>query len=230
MSAAEETENHWPGYVDALTTMVMILIFVMMVLSVAFFSASSNTSRRLIDSLAEALGTNISGVGNSNDEAARALVNKIEAERERNAMEAARLAELARQAEMTRQADLARSLLITAPVEQREGANLAIESASAPPSPSPEQPVRADRGEAVLTLVFRPRATGIDAEAQKDLGRFAEEARARAPAATFRLVSYANSGAGALSDSRRVAYYRAMSARGQLIARGVPASQIILRI
>jgi len=48
VSANEEVEHHWPGYVDALTTMTMMLIFVMMILAVAIFSMSENVSRSLV--------------------------------------------------------------------------------------------------------------------------------------------------------------------------------------
>ncbi len=50
----EQTENHWPGYVDALTTMLMVLTFVMMILGVAVFAMSQNVSRMLIEAIARA--------------------------------------------------------------------------------------------------------------------------------------------------------------------------------
>jgi hypothetical protein len=213
VSAQEETENHWPGYVDALTTMTMILIFVMMVLSIAFFSASSNSSRRLIESIAEALGTKISGVGTSNDDVARQLVSEVERERARIAAEAARLAVI----------DAART-------QPQENPGRIVESASAPPAPSVVAPVRADRGEAVLTLVFRARATAIDQQAREALALVASEQQAASSEVALHLVAYASAAHGALSDSRRVAYYRAMATRAELIARGIPAPRLTIRI
>ena len=41
----DANENHWPGYVDALTTMLMVLTFVMMILGIAVFAMSQNVSR-----------------------------------------------------------------------------------------------------------------------------------------------------------------------------------------
>lgn len=213
MSAQEETENHWPGYVDALTTMTMILIFVMMVLSIAFFSASSNSSRRLIESIAEALGTKISGVGTSNDDVARQLVADVERERARLASEAARLA-----------------VLDAVKVKPPETPPREIETISDPPRSPPTAPVRADRDNAVLTLVFRTRATAIDQQAREALALVAGERKGAESETGLHLVAYANARDGALSDSRRVAYYRAMATRAELIARGIPAQRLTIRI
>ena len=56
MNTNDESENHWPGYVDALTTMTMMLIFVMMILAVAIFSMSENVSRTLVEQVAKSAG------------------------------------------------------------------------------------------------------------------------------------------------------------------------------
>ena len=40
-----EEDSYWPGYVDALTTMTMVLTFIMMVLGVVVFMLSQNISR-----------------------------------------------------------------------------------------------------------------------------------------------------------------------------------------
>ena len=44
-SSEGEEENYWPGFVDALTTMVMVLTFVMMVLGIVVFTLSQNVSK-----------------------------------------------------------------------------------------------------------------------------------------------------------------------------------------
>jgi preprotein translocase subunit SecE len=42
MSHSEEGENYWPGYVDALTSMVQVLAFVMIMLAMAVFVISQS--------------------------------------------------------------------------------------------------------------------------------------------------------------------------------------------
>ena len=52
MSAQEDGEtNYWPGYVDALTTMTMVLTFVMMILAIGVYLLSESLSKSLLATL-----------------------------------------------------------------------------------------------------------------------------------------------------------------------------------
>jgi hypothetical protein len=53
-SSDGEDENYWPGYVDALTTMTMVLTFILMVLGIVVFSLSQSVSRAYLEAIAEA--------------------------------------------------------------------------------------------------------------------------------------------------------------------------------
>ena len=50
-----DEENYWPGYVDALTSMVQVLAFVMMMLAMAVFVLSQNVSKVAVQAVAQAL-------------------------------------------------------------------------------------------------------------------------------------------------------------------------------
>jgi hypothetical protein len=54
-SSSDEDENYWPGYVDALTTMTMVLTFIMMVLGVMVFVLSQDAVSSKLGMLARAL-------------------------------------------------------------------------------------------------------------------------------------------------------------------------------
>ncbi|EFO31286.1 conserved hypothetical protein [Roseibium sp. TrichSKD4] len=47
--AAEEAENHWPGFVDALSTIVMVVTFLLIILAVAIFVLSQNIAKSYIE-------------------------------------------------------------------------------------------------------------------------------------------------------------------------------------
>ena len=49
-----EEENYWPGYVDALTSMVQVLAFVMMLLAMAVFVLSQSVSKSAVEEIAKA--------------------------------------------------------------------------------------------------------------------------------------------------------------------------------
>ena len=69
MAGASENEeiNYWPGFVDALSTMTMMLIFLMMILSLVVVSISQTTSKSQIMAIAKAAKVDSSGAPMSID-------------------------------------------------------------------------------------------------------------------------------------------------------------------
>src|ERR1700750_2562383 len=60
MSHSEgEGENYWPGYVDALTSMVQVLAFVMMMLAMAVFSLSQSVTKKAVEAIAKAVNADV---------------------------------------------------------------------------------------------------------------------------------------------------------------------------
>src|ERR1700676_3763376 len=59
MSHSEEGENYWPGYVDALTSMVQVLAFVMMMLAMAVFVLSQSVSKHAVEAIAKAANVEV---------------------------------------------------------------------------------------------------------------------------------------------------------------------------
>jgi hypothetical protein len=51
--------DYWPGYVDALTSMVKVLTFMMMLLSLTVFTITQQLSRNVVVKIAEAAGVQI---------------------------------------------------------------------------------------------------------------------------------------------------------------------------
>src|SRR5919206_4671029 len=56
---SEEGENYWPGYVDALTSMVQVLAFVMMMLALAVFVLSQSVSKKAVEAIAKAVNAEV---------------------------------------------------------------------------------------------------------------------------------------------------------------------------
>ena len=56
---SSEEENYWPGYVDALTSMVQVLAFVMMLLAMAVFVLSQNVSKSAVKAIAQAANMDV---------------------------------------------------------------------------------------------------------------------------------------------------------------------------
>lgn len=211
MSAAEESENHWPGYVDALTTMVMILIFVMMILSVAFFSASANTSRALVERIAQTMGVTVSQPNVSGEELADKLVDLLQNERKKgNSGTSASEA--------------------PPPAFNTQAAETIVHSQATAVADTSAGKVRIDSAQTNLSIQFQPRATHVDAESLQEIETFISATLGLPRPVHYQLTAFANMSSGGLSDSRRIAYYRAMFARQKLIGKGVDPKLIQVRI
>jgi Na+-transporting methylmalonyl-CoA/oxaloacetate decarboxylase gamma subunit len=203
-SASEDNENHWPGYVDALTTMTMMLIFVMMILAVAMFSMSETVSRSMVERIAQAAGIEVDADARPIEEYAREVAERIEDQK----------ATLIARAEQA------------LPGEEKRIASL-IEAKRS----NPDSPVRVESNSpALLTFAFKPRAVGLDEGAESQMKGFLANAGHIDGPARFDLRAYASAEQGGLSDSRRVAYHRAMTVRARLIGLGVPAQRIAVHV
>jgi outer membrane protein OmpA-like peptidoglycan-associated protein len=222
MAAANENdENHWPGYVDALTTMTMMLIFVMMILAVAMFSMSENVSRGLVEKIAQSAGLSISGEGLSTDDLAAQVASQLEGRGPGQSGSAAGATGDGGNSQK-QASNHANSAL---PGEEKR-----IDSGAGFSPLKTEAGVEARSTPALLTLGFKPRAIALDEASQSEMKQFVEQAGKVQSDTRFEIKAYATPQAGALTDSRRVAYYRAMAVRASLITIGIPATRLGVKV
>ena len=200
MNTNEDNENHWPGYVDALTTMTMMLIFVMMILAVALFGLSENVSRSLVERIATAVGVRVPGDDVSTEDFAESVVTHLE-----------------------KKAHVKPPPPTTSYPQPDE---ITIESKAEPRAYTPNAPVNVDRNDSFLTLSFKPRAAALDDNALNEIKSAVEKSNLQNSDLVFVVKAYASTDAGALSDSRRVAFYRAMAVRTRLIGLGIPVQRV----
>lgn len=196
----QENENHWPGYVDALTTMTMILIFVMMILAVTLFGVSENVSRSLVERIAAAVGVRVPGDDISTEAFAERVVAHLET-----------------------RAQVKPPPPTTAYPQPDE---ITIESKAEPRAYTPNAPVNVDKNDSFLTLSFKPRAAALDENALNEIKSAIDKSNLQNSDLVFVLKAYASTDVGALSDSRRVAFYRAMAVRTRLMGLGIPAQRV----
>jgi hypothetical protein len=230
MAASETEENYWPGYVDALTTMTMVLTFIMLVLGLAVFSLSQNVSKGMLESIANAMKlTDGMSKDMSPDDITRMVIERVEKQDE--AMVAAR-AEASRLAGVrpyeAHQSPSGQAVEPGDPgsamVERR------IESAALAPT-APTIPVTTVlKQQAQLRLVYKPRATGLDDAAREAIAQALAADSALQTAKTVEIIAGVDSGNLAVSDANRIAYYRALILRGQLMVAGIPADRIKVRV
>jgi Na+-transporting methylmalonyl-CoA/oxaloacetate decarboxylase gamma subunit len=204
MGQAEE-ENHWPGYVDALTTMTMMLIFVMTILAVAIFGLSQNVSRSMVEKIAKAVKIENIDHNETTDRLAERVMAQIESQAGGNTMVA--------------KAD--------PPAIDGTQAGQNFMSSQPAATNAPIEQAVVQKSTAFITVSFQKRATGIDPQTNEKIkSAMAEGEHMKG---SIELKAYAEK-VGPVSDSRRIAFYRLLNVRTQLIAMGIPPDRIKAKI
>ncbi|MGL4441604.1 MAG: hypothetical protein ACRCUE_20320 [Bosea sp. (in: a-proteobacteria)] len=219
-------ENHWPGYVDALTTMLMVLTFVMMILGIAVFAMSQNVSRIIVETIARAALIDPP----IDDVPVPILTERIlEKLRLYPPRPPVRMAEQAK----TETGVNTQTFNRYAPDQQPNpdapamlGEDTRVVSAQPAHVPSAPGPVKSEVAGQALVLEFQPRATRLDEAAATSLAQTLQtEARFKS-ADLIEVRAFVDRTAPSLTDARRVAYYRAMLVRAALLQGGFAAARV----
>src|SRR3954470_21220883 len=182
---SEEGENYWPGYVDALTSMVQVLAFVMMMLAMAVFVLSQSVSKKAVEAIAKAVNAEVKP-GADVKQLTQAVVAQI-----------GRLQRSAPSASEAEQGPAIKSAPITDAAARSDSdrpATLRIAGAQAQPSHAAvELPADAPR----LTVSFADRSFKIAADEAQSIAGFVDGHQASQR--TIVVNAYAYSGEGAIS-------------------------------
>ena len=200
--SSEEGENYWPGYVDALTSMVQVLAFVMMMLAMAVFVLSQSVSKKAVEAIAKAVNAEVKP--NSDiKQLTQSIVEQVD-----------RLRAPAPSAPAPETPVKPSAAEAPTPSSAERATTTRVTAAQSQPSPSVlDVPPDAPR----MTMTFAERSFRIDAEQSQSVVKFVDDNQGGATGRTVVIHAYAYSGEGAISEARRLAYYRAMMARKQLI-------------
>ncbi len=211
-----EDENYWPGFVDALTTMVMVLTFIMMILGLTVFSLSQNVSKVLLAQIAQAVNVDVPPADMSED-----VVNRIIAaiSAQKNVIDGQQRKARDMAAEKTIEERSQREALLVLPGDKHE---------SAAPADIKPVPAGAAAGatDIALTIVFQPNAAMYDEGVRRAIMAFGQKAQD----GEFIIRAYAVDNSGTITEARRLAYYRAMLVRQELVKAGLKPTQVIAQI
>ena len=211
-----EDENYWPGFVDALTTMVMVLTFIMMILGITVFSLSQNVSKALLADVAKAIDIEAKP-SDFSEELAKRIVAAIVAQRN----------------DIDGQKRKAQDIATDKPHEERSQRETVLSypgEKHLSQAPAELKPLGAGAAagatEAALTIVFQPNAAHFDDAVKREIVSFVTKSRD----AEFIIRAFAVENGGTISEARRLAYYRAMLIRQELIKAGLKPGQVQAQI
>lgn len=224
MSHSEEGDNYWPGYVDALTSMVQVLAFVMMMLAMAVFVLSQSVSKHAVEAIAKAANAEVKP-NSDMKQLTQAVIEKIQ-----------KIASSASQPpSAVPDTQLLRETIVAQPVQTEAANESAREMSTTTRVGSGRQrtdqpPVQLPNNTPRLTIEFEERNFKLDQRQTGLLSRFVDENRITDRAGAATVNAYASSADGALSEARRLAYYRGMMVRKQLIELKASAENVKINV
>lgn len=209
---SEEEGDFWPGYVDALTAMVKVLSFVMMLLAVAVFVLSQNVSKAMVEKIAKAAKVPVTENIDVN-ELTQKVVEAIENQDKTPPVERRPTSE-------------------PPPATEDTPSQASSERAKALESRAASRPVNQDRKVAMaadaknIHIRFASRDYKLAAAGAQMVGTFIDENQLTAKQTKLVVKAYASAADASISESRRIAYYRGMIVRKELIARKIRPEDI----
>ena len=251
--SAEEAENHWPGFVDALSTIVMVVTFLLIILAVVIFALSQMVEQEMIDAQSkqghqqaeeqrpsEAVTAETEGQlsveSNTRVEKAQEALIETQDEGEKidtaTASQATKIAQsefvpelseaLKSQTEIVSDDDL--SVLSLKTEDQLEVTIAKIGDTTEDAS------VQTVKTNTYITLAFDSLTTKINDEAGAQLADFITSNSADTANSKLTIWSFSGTNLNSFSESQRVAYYRALATRNELIKNGASAENIAVEI
>jgi hypothetical protein len=227
-----EGENYWPGYVDALTSMVQVLAFVMMLLAMAIFVMSQNVAKNAIVAIADAEKVSLPKNA-SVAELTDAIIKKIRSNSasQPSMSEATQPGHAKVDPEKTAQAESrTNSAVNMTAADKGAAAPLPQANRLGPETPvdkSAPEPVVADQR---ISVRFPSRGYELVANESANIAAFVDKRQIVEKNLSLGVRAYAFSGAGRLTEERRIAYYRALVVRASLIERKVPAGKLRINV
>jgi len=213
---SDDSDNYWPGYVDALTSMVQVLAFVMMMLAMAVFVLSQSVSKKAVEAIAAAVNAEVKP-NSDMKQLTQAVMDKVDSLRKSVSPDPA---------SQQKPPAPTKSPAEALPSDEQKIAGARI-AARAQPRTAPIEP-KSDAPR--LTVEFDGGSYRIDEPRANSISRFVGENAAADKSRSIIVNAYAYTGEGAISEARRLAYYRAMMARKQLIDAKVRPENIKINV
>ncbi|UIN23194.1 OmpA family protein [Herbaspirillum frisingense] len=251
-------QNFWPGFVDALSNVVLVMIFVVVVFVVTLFYYSqklaqtkvsqlisqtqSQNQREVKASQKDVAAAERSGAERQNDNAptnassASSAANSAAS----SAAETPGEREKAKEIEQLRREVATLKAKLAAPPLQSDNGSLrsdaapsssnAIQVKTEPNDKEVAPGLRIDANEKAVTLTFDADSTQLNEEGGKALDKSIGDWIRRVKSSQGKIVVTGVIGSGSYSESRRRAYYRTVAVRNYLIDAGVDKERVTSRV
>jgi hypothetical protein len=210
--------NYWPGFVDALSNVVLTLVFVLVVFVFALVMASNKVGQKVLE-LAET--------------AHEREIQRVQAEAEmmdlrqelRDALKALQEARTENEILKKRIEELKRTQVPGSEEHNALKEKVQIKIDAQALTPQTDDHADVEGGTGVITIVFPRGIFEVNDKARAELDRALGPQKARLAGMTVSVRSIM--GAETYSEARRLAYYRGMTVRNYLIDQGLGTGKTI---
>jgi len=229
-------QNFWPGFVDALSNVVLVMIFVVVVFVVTLFYYSQKLAQMKVSKLISQGHVQVVGEQKARQTDAQATPESSSTKAAETPGEREKAQEIE---QLKREVASLKAKLAAPPLQSDAGS---LRSAAAPGSPNAIQVraeptdkevapgLRIDANEKAVTLNFDVDSTQLSEEGGKALDKSIGDWVRRAKSSQGKIVITGVIGSGAYSESRRRAYYRTVAVRNYLIDAGVDKERVVSRV
>jgi hypothetical protein len=201
--------------------MVQVLAFVMMMLALAVFSLSQSASKHAVEVIAKAVNADVKPTDNIK-QMTQAVMDRLRRLKSADSTtEASKPPEISVEAPESKPADAANDPRSEKIVGMRFSGQRSRDN---------QTPVQTPSDAPRITVNFEDRSFRIAQERAQSMAKFVDENKVVERAQNVIINAYAYSGDGALSEARRLAYYRAMTARKQLVDEKVRPDSIRINV
>ncbi|MEM6683514.1 MAG: hypothetical protein AAF607_14870 [Pseudomonadota bacterium] len=254
---AEEETNHWPGFVDALSTIVMVITFLLILLGLTLFimmqkvksaanpdiDTKSDTEQTegqspvlIADAKAQA-----QQAAQAMDDAATlqsalkktqaelAALKRKQADNQEAAPNAPKGRSVAELSEQLRQDEQIKTEDKLTILTRKSDSKVRLKVVSQEVDTSGGA-IDVTSAAVSIEVTFDQNATKIDSDTGDKIGAVLAQKLARGEAGKYEIRSIASSKVGSVSEAQRKAYFRALSVRNVLIKRGISTDQIETRV
>ena len=233
-------EDPWAGFVDVLSNILMVVIFLVVILGISIFAISQQITKAAVEKAVQAEKTKAEAQARQPEVSPRDPVREP-APSQPTAQAGPPPAEIGKVDGRTGTAgvfDAAQGLRVRQADDIEGNTNLSVRStkvaaktievAAEETAPS-SGPVQVKTSQAFLTLKFSRGAFKIDESASREMKTFISD-QSGIVGSKIEIRAFAQSTVGSVSEARRIAYYRAMQTRSELIKTGVAPANVDVKV
>ncbi len=227
----EEEENYWPGFVDALSTIVMVITLLMIILVIVIFTMTQMISETETD--ANGVGKPASTIAQtetgektkSENDAQSQTLSQSQSEQivgtptteKSDIVKQEEIIEEENSLQIQSRNILDEKTVIVASEEQAE-------------KEKEENKIEVKSAKQILTVLFSGPGIELNEEAKKEIEQYLEENRSVLQGQTLTTWSFYDPNSVALSQAKRIAYFRLLAVRNILINNGFTGENLTVNV